>query len=302
MDDIRYLKHNEINKEMWDACVINSPNGLIYARSWYLDAMSPGWEALVHKDYIVVMPLTVSKKMGISYLSQPAFSQQLGIIGPMDFPDEVTQKFINIACSKFSLVEINLNFKNEYAGAEEKCNLILDLGESFGKIKTRFRTDLITKAIKAKLVLEETNDYKEVIDSFRESYSDRISHLKQQHFDRLSKICEHLNKTSNLVVKRVITPEGSLLANALFFQDEKRIYYIMSATLPEGRKLNANAFLLHEMIKEYSESKYIFDFEGSSIPSIKFFFKKFNPVEENYPVARINNLHPVINKIKSMLS
>ena len=302
MDDIRYLKHNEINKEMWDACVINSSNGLIYARSWYLDAMSPDWEALVHKDYIVVMPLTVSKKMGVSYLSQPSFSQQLGIIGPMDFPDEVVQKFIRFGSSKFSLVEINLNYKNEFIGGEEKCNLILDLGQSFENIKSGFRPDLINKAIKAKLILKETTDYKEVIHLFRKFYGNRVSHLKQKHFDRLSKICEHLKKMSNLIVKRVVTREGSLLASALFFRDEKRIYYIMSATLPEGRKLDANAFLLYEMIKEYSESKYIFDFEGSSIPSINFFFKKFNPVEENYPVVRIDNLHPLIKKVKSIIS
>lgn len=301
MDDIRYLKNNEINKEMWDACVINSPNGLIYARSWYLDAMSPGWEALVHKDYIVVMPLTVSKKWGISYLSQPAFSQQLGIIGPMDFPDDVVQKFISFAVSKFSLVEINLNFKNEFIGGEEKCNLVLDLGQSFENIKSGFRNDLITKALKAKLMVEDTTDYKAVIHLFRKSYGNRVSHLKQESYDRLSTICEHLKKRSNLIVKRVVTREGDLLANALFFRDEKRIYYIMSATLPEGRKLSANAFLLHEMIKEYSESKYIFDFEGSSIASINFFFKKFNPVEENYPAVRINNLHPIIKKIRTIL-
>ena len=101
MDDIRYLKHSEINKEMWDACVMNSTNGLIYARSWYLDAMSPNWEALVHKDYIAVMPLTVSRKMGVSYLSQPPFSQQLGIIGPLDFNEKVTQRFIDIVWTLF---------------------------------------------------------------------------------------------------------------------------------------------------------------------------------------------------------
>ncbi len=301
MDDIRYLKHSEINKEMWDACVINSTNGLIYARSWYLDAMSPGWEALVHKDYIAVMPLTVSRKFGFSYLSQPAFSQQLGIIGPLDFGKDITNIFLEIAKSKFSLVEINLNFKNEYECGEKKCNLTLDLGQPFEVIKSGFRKDLVTKALKAQLVVEETRNYKEVLESFIESYSGKLPHLKRQHFANLSKVCEHLNTTSNLIVKRVLDLKGTPLANALFFRDEKRIYYILSSTLPEGRKLAANAFLLYEVIKEFSGSKYIFDFEGSSIPSINFFFRKFNPVEENYPVVRINNLSPFIKKVKSIL-
>lgn len=248
------------------------------------------------------MPLTVSRKMGISYLSQPAFSQQLGIIGPMDFPDDVVLKFIILASSKFSFLEINLNFKNEYTMGKEKCNLVLDLGQSFEKIKSGFRKDLINKAVKAKLELEETDNYQNALEFLRKSYSERLPHVTDRHFRNLSEVCEQIKDTSNLIVKRVLSRNGSLLANALFFRDEKRIYYIMSATIPEGRKLAANAFLIHEVIKEFSCSKYIFDFEGSSIPSINFFFRKFNPVEENYPVVRINNLPPVIKKIKSLLS
>ncbi len=301
MDDIRYLKHSDINKEMWDACVINSTNGLIYARSWYLDAMSPNWEALVLKDYIAVMPLTVSRKMGVSYLSQPAFSQQLGIIGPLDFHEEVTQSFINIITSKFPLIEINLNFKNEYTIGAKKCNLILDLGQPFETIQSAFRRDLIYKAINANLRTESSEDFGEVIKSFRKLYLEKTTQLKGTHFENLVKVCNHLSKTGNLFVRKVLNQENEILAIAMFFMDEKRIYYMMSATFSEGRKCDANALLLHEVIKEFSGSKYVFDFEGSSIPSINFFFKKFNPVEENYPIVRINNLSPLIKKVKSIL-
>ena len=301
MDDIRHLTHSEINKEMWDACVINSANGLIYAQSWYLDAMSPNWDALVHKDYIAVMPLTISRKFGVSYLSQPAFSQQLGIIGRLGFEEEVTQRFLDIVFSKFPLVEINLNFKNEYAPGAKKCNLILNLGQSFEMIQSSFRRDLITKANNANLRIEDSVDYEEVINSFRELYSEKIPHLKEKHFANFLKVCNHLSKTANLFVRKVLNQEGRLIANALFFKDEKRIYYMMSATYSEGRKFNANALILHEVIKEFSGSNYVFDFEGSSIPSINSFFKKFNPVEQYYPVVRINNLSPFVKKIKSIL-
>lgn len=301
MDDIRFLKHAEINKEMWDACVINSTNGLIYARSWYLDAMSPNWEALVYKDYVAVMPLTMFRKMGISYLAQPAFSQQTGIIGPIDFDKEVTETFVGIATKLFALVEINLNFKNEYAGGSKKCNLILDLGQSFEMIQSTFRKDMITNAIIANLRTESSEDFEEVINLFRKLYSEKIPHIKEKQFSNFKKVCNHLSKTSNLFVRKVLNTNGDLLACALFFKDEKRIYFMMSATLSGGRKLDANAFLLHEVIKEFSGSKYIFDFEGSSIPSIRFFFKKFKPVEENYPIVRINNLSPLLKKVKSIL-
>jgi hypothetical protein len=56
--DIRYLKRNEIDTIQWDNCIHNAPNGLIYARSFYLDTMAENWSALVAGDYQYVMPMT----------------------------------------------------------------------------------------------------------------------------------------------------------------------------------------------------------------------------------------------------
>ena len=46
-NEIRFLAHNQIDKKQWDRCVEESANGLIYAYSFYLDQMSPGWNAIV---------------------------------------------------------------------------------------------------------------------------------------------------------------------------------------------------------------------------------------------------------------
>ena len=56
---IFYLKHTEIDKERWDAAIGVALNALPYAYSWYLNAVSPGWEALVSEDCDYVMPLPV---------------------------------------------------------------------------------------------------------------------------------------------------------------------------------------------------------------------------------------------------
>ncbi|MEI9956106.1 MAG: hypothetical protein WDM90_07350 [Ferruginibacter sp.] len=37
---------------------------LIYAQSFYLDAMAANWDAIVFNDYEAVMPLTWKKEMG----------------------------------------------------------------------------------------------------------------------------------------------------------------------------------------------------------------------------------------------
>ncbi len=58
---INYLKHDQIDQQRWDDCIAHAPNGLVYAWSWYLDIVHPGWEALVEivdDKYLSVMPLT----------------------------------------------------------------------------------------------------------------------------------------------------------------------------------------------------------------------------------------------------
>ncbi|HSQ44739.1 MAG TPA: hypothetical protein VLM16_07060, partial [Ginsengibacter sp.] len=78
---ISYLPQANIDKQKWDRCIDAAPNGLIYAYSFYLDAMSKNWDALILNDYEIVMPLTWNKKYGVYYLYQPFFTKALGIFG-----------------------------------------------------------------------------------------------------------------------------------------------------------------------------------------------------------------------------
>ncbi len=44
-------------------------NGLIYAKSWYLDIVADQWDALVENDYEKIFPLVHRKKYGIHMAS-----------------------------------------------------------------------------------------------------------------------------------------------------------------------------------------------------------------------------------------
>ncbi len=79
--EIRYLTYQQIDKTKWDACIDNAENGLVYAYSFYLDAMAKNWDGLVLNEYEAVMPLTWNKKYSIHYLYQPPFTACLGVFG-----------------------------------------------------------------------------------------------------------------------------------------------------------------------------------------------------------------------------
>ena len=92
--NIQYLQHKKINFRKWDDCIRNSINGNLYDFSWYLDIVSEGWDALILSDYETVMPLTHQKKLGVSYILQPFFSQQLGVFSTQRITSEVVSEFI----------------------------------------------------------------------------------------------------------------------------------------------------------------------------------------------------------------
>jgi hypothetical protein len=287
---ISYLKHADIDKGKWDKCIADSANGLIYAHSYYLDIMSKNWDALILNDYEAVMPLTWNKKFGISYLRQPPFTQQLGIFGNIVFDEEITGSFISKALQIFPFAEINLNYANEYKNnATKKCNLILPLKRSFHEIENDFRKDFVNQIKKNKLNYESSDDIEKVIQLFKENYGHRLR-IAQNAYQHWFSLCKHLHSRGQILMRKVSLAKGELISIALLLKDQRRIYYVMSATLPAGRKQHANYFLLYHLIKEFAGQDLIFDFEGSEISSIKSFFLKFGPVEQPYPFVKINNL------------
>ena len=112
---INYLTNEQIDKSRWDDCVAHAVNGNVYAFSWYLDIVHPGWEALVEMidgNYVTIMPITKKKKYLINYLCQPFFVQQLGVFSRQPITEETTVAFLKSIPRKYRLVEIRLNENN----------------------------------------------------------------------------------------------------------------------------------------------------------------------------------------------
>src|ERR1700744_427164 len=104
---IQYLKRSGIDTDRWDNCLSTAANGLIYGKTFFLDAMTEGqWDALILGDYETVMPLTWRQKAGIRYLYQPAFAQQTGIFSISPLTTELTATFLARTRQHFRFAEI----------------------------------------------------------------------------------------------------------------------------------------------------------------------------------------------------
>src|SRR5579875_594423 len=113
-ETIHYIRNNAIDKTLWNQCIDNAGNGLIYAYSIYLDCMADNWDALVFNNYEAVMPLPWRKKFGIYYLYQPFFVAQLGLFGN-NITAELLEKFLNAIPSKYPYWDLSFNHKNLFS-------------------------------------------------------------------------------------------------------------------------------------------------------------------------------------------
>ena len=72
--------HKEIDKAKWDVCIQAKPkNAIVYAYSWYLDIVSPGWSALVEDNYTTVFLLLKERNSDLHICSNRLSTQQLGL-------------------------------------------------------------------------------------------------------------------------------------------------------------------------------------------------------------------------------
>ena len=293
-DHITYMTREEIDIDKWDNCIINAGNGLIYARSFYLDAMAENWSALVMNDYKSVMRLDGNRKYGIRYLYQPPFTAQLGIFSAGPINQKMISSFIFQSKKLFRFCEMRLNHSNMLQNLPVQANYILDLQATYEQIRGKFKKSLVRNLKSGHpntMSYCSSTDFQKVVQLYRANYGRRFPHVTSNHYQRFETLCADLSERKMGIIRQVITGiSKEILSAGIFFRDEKRIYNIMPVTPPEGRKRLANPYLLNQLIREFSGEKKILDFEGSEIAGIAEFYKKFGSTLEPYPFLKFNRL------------
>lgn len=300
--NIQILTAEKIDRSQWNRCVNESENGLIYSQYDYLTNMCDNWHGLVINNYEAVMALPWRSKLGIRYLYQPAFIQQLGLIGNGNADNDA------IIASIHSFVkygDVLFNYSNtdlaKNTSAAKRVNLVIDLSREYSIISTNYKKDLaanLKKADKEQLHISRQDDIPLAISMYKDLYQQRMKNLSDDDYLKFRSLCVLLQKDGMCFTRKVEDKNGRLLAIGLFLKDTKRIYNLMNTTSDEGRAKEANHFLLDQVLKEFAASNLLFDFEGSDLPGVKSFYEKFGAVEQAYFHHRFNKLPKLIKLIK----
>lgn len=311
---IIHLKHHQINKEAWDICIESDVNAQPYALSWYLDIVSPKWQAFVIEDlyggYETVMPLPVKRQYGISYLQQPFYCQQLGIFGKYSIERETAEAFLLRLKKKFKYV-IDYIF---HSGFERNSDLFtkktitqyLNLNRPYAEIFKGYNRDRklnLKRAIASGLNLVESQDIEPLLLIFQRYTANKIyGGVSEQAYLELRDLFSEFKKRG--LVKLFYTQDDTraFLTGGLFLIWNRKIIYLFNASSEEGKKKNGNTLILDHVIKTFCNRDYVFDFESPSeeFENIVGFYGSFGAEKIILPSLNYNELPHFINFIKKI--
>ena len=300
---IQYLTHNQINLNKWDATVAECGN--IYAYSWYLDIVRPGWDALVEDDYQSVMPLTGGKKFGVNYLFQPYFAQQLGVFSRQFLTPEKTEAFLKAIPSKYRFAEIRLNESNilskDIEGIEYHRNVLLDLNRDYSAIKENYHTNTkrnLAKAGEYNLQLIFNVIPYHVVALFRDNRGATLDKWGDAEYGNLISLGKTAqNRKSAFILGVNEMGDGEILCAALFMKANNRITFLFSGLNEKGKERQAMTYMLDQVIQKYAGQPVTLDFEGSDDENLARFYLGFGGVETKYPSYTFNRLSGLENKV-----
>ncbi len=283
---IRYIKRAVLDVDKYNNCIENSINARIYAYSWYLDIVADNWDVLVLDDYAAVMPLPWRSKYFIKYIYMPCWTQQLGIFSSIDLTSVKLNDFINSIPKKFKKVTLNFNSDNLLKGSniQQKTNYILPLNKQYFELFENYkyrRRRSYKQYENDTITIKKSSKYKEVVNLFINQKKGTIQ-INKSDYDKLEQLIKFSENTKQSYILTVENLKGELIGGAFFLKDTRRITYLFSAVSVEGRKKQAMPFIIDLIIKKYANTNYIFDFEGSMIPGIAYFFRSFGAQEETY--------------------
>ncbi|WP_300601161.1 GNAT family N-acetyltransferase [Niabella sp.] len=307
-DHIRLVKRRDLDAGKWNSCISNDPNGVIYGRTFFLDAVAKNWDGLVLNDYEAVMPLVWNQKYGLQYLYQPFFTNALGIFCK-NAEAELVSRFLQSIPRKDVYWDIALKesncFQNITAGRPLKittrANHLLPLFDAYPAIfrgYARSAKRMVRKAAAAGMYIERQVAIPEVIRAYIAEYDSKVGGLAADAYERIEASALEAEKRGMAEGYYVRFPDGRIAAFLVLFKDERYLYTVLGGATEQGKQHGAFYQLIDAIIRDHSGADRILRFEGSDLPGAAQFFMKFGAEKISYFRIIMNQLPLLIRWLK----
>lgn len=301
---VRLYHRHEIIDNQWNTFLNHSPQNIIYAYSWYLDAVTTKWCAFVleeDEEWQAVMPIPLKKKWGIWVVEQPLFCQILGVFHKNEVIKTNSQLLENALYEHFKYVSV-YNGQNLVNFQKTLFTHTIHLNRSYKEIQAAFNNDRLNNLRIGQNFgwkLDESEDLAPLIELFKENHVHKIEGgVSEKAYIQLQKLYQVL-KTNAEVRIIYCKQKNQIEAGAMFVIFQNRIIYLFNAASKIGRKGNARTLLISKMLEEFQNSEYVFDFESPELQSVVDFYLSFGSEPQSFGSIRYNRMPFPIRQIQN---
>lgn len=326
----RIFTKEAIDPQKWDDFIHHSSQGCLYVQYWYMELVSPEWQAVIvsdEKGWVAVMPLNMLRKKGFTFSVQPILSQYWGIYYNADDFGGNYEKYSFIRSLTTEILKVlprsdyfQYSFAPEWEYAlpfywknyslHFRYTYWLELCPQEEVLWKKMDSPLqrqIKKALKSELRVEKSNDTGILISLLSKNVSggkDLIgTSNKKEVLEILKKIAEKLIEKQCGFLYITKDTQQNILSAGLYGYYQKKCIYLAGALEPESANSGAMALMMWTAVRESANQHYsVFDFEGSMIENVERFFRKFGAYPVVYPEIIYNNLPFYIRWITKLKS
>ena len=286
-----------LSKELfpqWDKFIDSSPQATIYGKSWYLAALQCSFQILVvKKETEIIGGIVLTKSNRENYVN-PFLCKYLGIYYANFSGNEYNQETKRRKVAKLVLAELvklpsfdyyfHPSFKTylpfyfkKFANRLRYSYWINLKEQSMEQIKSKFHTKLRSElkfAKKNNYVIEKDIDPEIFITICQKTFLQKGNKFP---FTKpfLRHYFESLKAQNALQILGIKEENGEIMAVAGLLKSQETTSLILNGFDAVVMKRGANELLIVECIKLAKTQSDFFDFEGSMIPSIESFYRKF---------------------------
>lgn len=291
----------------YDELVARSPQGSVFATSWWLDAVAgERWRAhMVSENGAVVAawPTVVSRSVfGVTHAGAPLTP----FLGPL-FPPEPNR--LRRRSRELKAIDLLLAELEPYAHLEARCHPDFDYwtplhwrgfsqtthytwrlsaprdtGALWSELRENVRRE-VRKAQKRGIVVEPgaPADLRALWEPALRRRGGGDVTTNPEVLARIDLAAGHRDARSILVAR---DGDGRLHASGYFVRDSRFAYYLVGASDPDLRGSGAFSLVLWQAIGEALERGLGFDFEGSMLPAVERFVSAFAGEPVPYSLVR----------------
>ena len=300
------------NPAEWDSFVDHSPQGCIFCKSWWLEAVAPdAWQVVVvrgSQGILAGMPFATARVHGGLEIRMPQLTQTLGPLFAQPTGDKYT---VNLS-TEMELLKRLIDSLPPFRQMKQNCHYrfmnwlpyywasfsqttrytyILDNLTNIGQVWDGMESTTrgkIRKAEKSGIRIVETQDIDQFLILNRKTFERQGKGLPYpvELVHRLDRVCA----THNARRIYLAQDEQGRTHSALYVVfDQTCMYNLMQGGDPDLRSSGANLLAMWHSIQFASTVTQRYDFEGSMLPNVEPVFRSFGSVQKPYFVLSKDN-------------